>query len=147
MNAEKKGLMHEPLTDQVLRGFYDVYNQLGHGFLENVYEAALQIALSDLGLKAERQMPITVRFRGQCVGEYRADMVVEDVLILEIKSQAALSPVNEAQLLNYLKATGMPVGLLLNFGPKPQFKRRVLTTSNPLPIRVDPRQSVADHVQ
>ena len=147
MNAEKTGLMHEALTERVLRGFYDVYNQLGYGFLENVYEAALQIALNEFGLKAQRQMPITVRFRGQCVGEYRADLVIEDVLIVEIKAQAALSPIHEAQLLNYLKATGMPVGLLLNFGPKPQFKRRVLTTSNPLPIRVDPRQSVADHVQ
>lgn len=147
MNAEKKGLMHEALTERVLRGFYDVYNQLGYGFLENVYEAALQIALNELGLKAERQMPITVRFRDQCVGEYRADLVVEDVLIVEIKAQAVLSPIHEAQLLNYLKATGMPVGLLLNFGSKPQFKRRVLTPSNPLPIRVDPRQSVADHVQ
>lgn len=147
MNAEKKGLMHEALTDRVLRAFYDVYTQLGHGFLENVYEAALQIALNESGLKAERQLPIAVQFRGHCVGEYRADLVVEDVLILEIKAQATLSPVNEAQLLNYLKATGMTVGLLLNFGPRPQFKRRVLTTSNPLPIRVDPRQSVADHVQ
>lgn len=147
MTAERNNLMHEALTDQVLRAFFDVYNQLGHGFLENVYEAALQIALKESGLKTERQVPISVRFRGHCVGEYRADLVVEDILILEIKAQTALSPVNEAQLLNYLKATGMTVGLLLNFGPKPQFKRRVLTTSNPLPIRVDPRQSVADHVQ
>jgi GxxExxY protein len=127
MDTDRKHLMHGDLTDRVLRAFFDVYTQLGHGFLENVYEAALMIALHESGLKVERQVPITVRFRGQCVGEYRADLVVEDVLILEIKAQSALSPINEAQLLNYLKATGMQVGLLLNFGPKPQFKRRVFT--------------------
>lgn len=127
MNADQQGLLHGELTDRVLRAFFDVYTQLGHGFLESVYEAALTIALNESGLKAERQVPISVRFRGRCVGEYRADLVVEDLLILEIKAQAALSPINEAQLLNYLKATGMQVGLLLNFGPKPQFKRRIFT--------------------
>jgi GxxExxY protein len=127
MNADQQGLLHGELTDRVLRAFFDVYTQLGHGFLESVYEAALTIALNESGLKAERQVPISVRFRGHCVGEYRADLVVEDLLILEIKAQAALSPINEAQLLNYLKATGMQVGLLLNFGPKPQFKRRIFT--------------------
>lgn len=128
MNVDQKGLLHGELTDRVLRAFFDVYTQLGHGFLESVYEAALTIALNESGLKAERQVPISVRFRGHCVGEYRADLVVEDLLILEIKAQAALSPINEAQLLNYLKATGMQVGLLLNFGPKPQFKRRIFTS-------------------
>jgi GxxExxY protein len=127
MNADQQGLLHGELTDRVLRAFFDVYTQLGHGFLESVYEAALTIALNESGLKAERQVPISVRFRGRCIGEYRADLVVEDLLILEIKAQAALSPINEAQLLNYLKATGMQVGLLLNFGPKPQFKRRIFT--------------------
>lgn len=127
MNADQQGLLHGELTDRVLRAFFDVYTQLGHGFLESVYEAALTIALNESGLKAERQVPISVRFRGHCIGEYRADLVVEDLLILEIKAQAALSPINEAQLLNYLKATGMQVGLLLNFGPKPQFKRRIFT--------------------
>jgi GxxExxY protein len=128
MNADQQGLLHGELTDRVLRAFFDVYTQLGHGFLESVYEAALTIALNESGLKAERQVPISVRFRGHCIGEYRADLVVEDLLILEIKAQAALSPINEAQLLNYLKATGMQVGLLLNFGPKPQFKRRIFTS-------------------
>jgi GxxExxY protein len=127
MNADQQGLLHGELTDRVLRAFFDVYTQLGHGFLESVYEAALTIALNESGLKAERQVPISVHFRGHCIGEYRADLVVEDLLILEIKAQAALSPINEAQLLNYLKATGMQVGLLLNFGPKPQFKRRIFT--------------------
>lgn len=127
MNADQQGLLHGELTDRVLRAFFDVYTQLGHGFLESVYEAALTIALNESGLKAERQVPISVRFRGHCIGEYRADLVVEDLLILEIKAQSALSPINEAQLLNYLKATGMQVGLLLNFGPKPQFKRRIFT--------------------
>jgi GxxExxY protein len=127
MNADQQGLLHGELTDRVLRAFFDVYTQLGHGFLESVYEAALTIALNESGLKAERQVPISVRFRDHCIGEYRADLVVEDLLILEIKAQAALSPINEAQLLNYLKATGMQVGLLLNFGPKPQFKRRIFT--------------------
>ncbi|HEY5971221.1 MAG TPA: GxxExxY protein [Pseudoxanthomonas sp.] len=141
MNTDEAMLIQKDLSGRVLGVFFDVYNALGHGFLESVYENALAIALVDSGLAVERQTPINVNFRGHCVGEFRADVLVENLLILEIKAQATLTPIHEAQLLNYLKATNMPLGLLLNFGPRPQFKRRVFTESF---IRVDPRQSVAE---
>lgn len=141
MNADKALLIHKDLSEGVIGVFFDVYNALGHGFLESVYENALAIALIESGMQVERQLPIRVDYRGHCVGEFRADLVVERSLIVEIKAQTALAAVHEAQLLNYLKATKMPLGLLLNFGPRPQFKRRVFTEGF---IRVDPRKSVAN---
>ena len=140
MNADKANLIHGELTDRIIGTFFDVYNTLGHGFLESVYENALAIALSEAGLQVQSQVPIRVGFRGRSVGEFRADLLVGESLIIEVKAQAAILATHEAQLLNYLKATGIPVGLLLNFGPRPQFKRRIFTESL---IRVDPRQSVA----
>ncbi len=140
MNADKANLIHGELTDRIIGTFFDVYNTLGHGFLESVYENALAIALSEAGLQVQSQVPISVGFRGRSVGEFRADLLVGESLIIEVKAQAAILATHEAQLLNYLKATGIPVGLLLNFGPRPQFKRRIFTESL---IRVDPRQSVA----
>ena len=139
MNADT-ALLKKDLTDRVLGAFYDVYNALGHGFLESVYENALVLTLEESGLAVARQYPIEINFKGRCIGEFRADLIIERSLIIEIKAQQNLTPVHEAQLLNYLKATKIPVGLLLNFGPRPQFKRRVFTESL---IRVDPRQSVA----
>ena len=140
MNADT-ALLHSELSDKVLRAFYDVYNTLGHGFLESVYENALALALEESGVLVERQIPIDVLYRGRRIGEFRADLLVENSLIIEVKAQTALLAVHEAQLLNYLKATGIRLGLLLNFGPHPQFKRRIFTGPH---IRVDPRQSVAE---
>ncbi len=140
MNADK-ALLHKELTDHVLGAFYDVYNALGHGFLESVYENALAMILEENGISVTKQHPIDIVFKGRCIGQFRADLLVEHSLIVEIKAQANLMPVHEAQLLNYLKATGLSVGLLLNFGPRPQFKRRIFTSR---PIRVDPRKSVAE---
>lgn len=119
------GLVHRELTERVIGAFYSTYNELGFGFLESVYENAFAIQLEASGLSVRRQYPIEVIFRGHVVGEFRADLLVEDLLLVEIKCARSLLPVHEAQLLNYLKATGLKVGLLANFGPRPQFRRLV----------------------
>jgi GxxExxY protein len=105
--------------------FYEVYNELGCGFLESVYEKAMAIALGAAGLRVSRQVGIEVWFRGQSVGDFRADEIVEDAVLLELKAARAIEPSHEAQLLNYLRATELEVGLILNFGPKPEFRRLV----------------------
>ncbi len=101
-----------------------VYPGLGYGFLEKVYENALVIALRQTGVKVEQQAKIVIRFAGQVVGEYYADLLVEDCVIVELKAAQSIVPEHEAQLLNYLRATPYEVGLLLNFGPKPEFCRK-----------------------
>lgn len=116
---------HKDTTDLIIKAFYTVYNSLGYGFLEKVYENAMVIELGRLGLKVVPQAPILVFYDGQSVGEYYADLVVEDEVIVELKATRRLALENEAQLLNYLKATIYEVGLLLNFGPMPQIKRKV----------------------
>jgi len=126
------GLIHGELTGKVLKQFYRVYNALGYGFLEKVYESALVIALKQSGLQVERQAPITVYFEGEEVGKYYADILVEGMLIIEIKAAEALTDAHQAQLVNYLKATNIQLGLLLNFGPKPAFIRRVFQPGNHL---------------
>lgn len=113
------------ITDKIIRAYYTVYNQLGYGFLEKVYENALIIELRKEGLFVERQKPISVYYDNIIVGEYYADLVVDNSVILELKAAEGLIPEHEAQLLNYLKATKIEVGLLLNFGPKAQFRRKV----------------------
>ena len=112
-------------TQTIIGAFYETYNALGPGFLEKVYENALMIELKERGLRAHHQCPIDVHYKGECVGEYIADIVVEDKVICEIKAVQQLRPEHEAQLLNYLKATSIKVGLLLNFGPKPEIMRRI----------------------
>ena len=124
MNTDK-ALVESDLTERVIGVFYSVYNELGVGFLENVYENALALALNNAGLDVEQQTALAVSFRGHTVGEFRADIVVEKRLILEIKAAERLTPAHEAQLINYLKVARIPVGLLLNFGPRPEFKRRI----------------------
>ncbi len=135
MNTDTRGLKHGELTEKILGVFYEVYNELGCGFLEGVYESALSIALTAAGVKIERQVPIPVWFRKIQVGDYRADIVVERVVIVEIKAARALDVTHEAQLLNYLRATSVEIGLLLNFGPQPQFKRLVFDNSRKLNLR------------
>jgi GxxExxY protein len=122
-------VLHADLTEQVIGAFYNVYNKLGHGFLERVYENSLAIALRRVGLEVVQQAPISVRFDGEVVGEYFADLLVNRVVIVEIKAAEKLCEAHEAQLLNYLKATGIEVGLLLNFGPSPEVKRKAMTRS------------------
>ncbi|HSO76121.1 MAG TPA: GxxExxY protein [Blastocatellia bacterium] len=120
---EKRGFKHRELTEKIIGVFYEVYNELGHGFLESVYEGAMLIALIESGLKTANQVPTPVWFRGRMVGDFKADILVERAVILELKAARALESAHEAQLLNYLRATDIEVGLLLNFGVKPQFKR------------------------
>ena len=120
---EKRGFKHGQLTEKIIGVFYEVYNELGHGFLESVYEGAMLIALIESGLKTANQVPTPVWFRGRMVGDFKADILVERAVILELKAARALESAHEAQLLNYLRATDIEVGLLLNFGVKPQFRR------------------------
>ena len=120
-------LLHKKITDAVLRAYYDVYNELGHGFLEKVYQNAIYFELKSLGHNVEAQKQIKVYFRNQLVGEYYADILIEDKVIIELKACELLMNVHIAQLMNYLKATEVEVGLLLNFGEKPEFKRIIYT--------------------
>jgi GxxExxY protein len=115
---------HSDLTEQIIGAFYAVYSALGYGFLEKVYVNALMIELRQRGMNADDEFKINVYYSGQQVGEYYADLIVNNLVILEIKAVKNLADEHEAQLLNYLKATPYEVGLLLNFGPKPETKRR-----------------------
>jgi GxxExxY protein len=116
---------HQDVTDLIIKAFFNVYDALGYGFLEKVYENSMMIELKSLGLNCEKQKPIKVDFKTFNVGEYFADIIVENKVILELKSAETIIEEHEAQLLNYLKATEIEVGLLLNFGKKPQFKRQI----------------------
>ncbi len=116
---------HSDLTEKIIGAFYKVHKELGFGFSDKVYENALVIALSAMELTVEQQVQLKVYFAGQVVGEYIADLMVSNVVLLELKSAKSISEKHEAQLLNYLKATEIEVGLLLNFGPKAEFKRKV----------------------
>src|SRR4030065_2260945 len=116
---------YKEITDVILRSFYEVYNELGDGFLESVYENALYIVLTGYGLRIERQKDISVFFRGNIIGDFKTDLIVNEKVIVELKAVRTLDPAHEAQLINYLKATNIEVGLLLNFGKKPEFKRFV----------------------
>jgi len=120
-------LQHSETTDAIIGSFYHVYNSLGYGFLEKVYENALRVSLTKAGLAVAQQWPIAVDFEGEKVGDYFADLVVNDSVIVEVKAAQAIASEHEAQLLNYLKATSYEVGLLMNFGPKAEFRRKVFT--------------------
>lgn len=116
---------HRDLTAKILKAFYTVYNRLGYGFLEKVYENALVIELRKMGLRCEQQVPIIVYYEGEVVGNFRADVLVEGIVIVELKAAECLVSADEAQLVNYLRATEIEVGLLLGFCEKPDTKRRV----------------------
>ena len=125
MNTDFQDTKLKALTETIIRIYYRVYNKLGYGFLEKVYESAMMIELRKEGIPALSQSPIKVIYEEEVVGEYYADILVDDKVIVEIKATRALALEHEAQLLNYLKATDIEVGLLLNFGPKPEIKRKV----------------------
>lgn len=118
-------MKHQELTEQIIKAFYNVYNTLGYGFLEKVYENSMYIELTEMGLKVERQKKIYVYFKKQIVGDYTADLIVENLVISELKTHESISDDNEKQLINYLKATSMEVGLLLNFGKRPEIRRKI----------------------
>lgn len=119
--------LHQELTDQVIKAFYKVYNTLGFGFLERVYQNALFTELRNQGFKCETQKQIKVNYEGFEVGIYYPDIIVNDVLILELKATETVVEEHELQLINYLKATEIELGLLLNFGKKPEVKRKIFT--------------------
>jgi len=120
-------ILDNELTDKVIGAYYKVYNALGYGYLEKVYENAMKVELNNCGEHSETQKPIQVLYKGVVVGKYFADILVEEKLIVELKSVTSIIPAHETQLASYLKSTGISIGLLLNFGPKAEFKRKIWT--------------------
>ena len=118
-------MKHQDLTDKLIKGCYKVYNTLGFGFLEKVYENALFFELTKNGFDVEKQKKIEVYYFGELVGDSYADLKVNGLVILELKAHECLLEEHESQLINYLKATEIEVGLLLNFGKKPEIRRKV----------------------
>lgn len=123
-------LAHEEITEKVIGIFYDVYNELGHGFLEAVYRESMVVALRQARLNVEKEVLLPVYFRGVTVGEYRADLVVENKVVVELKTARAIDSTHEAQTLHYLKSTDMEIALLFNFGIKAQFRRLIFSNEN-----------------
>ncbi len=119
------GYLYEDLTRKIIKCFYKVYDELGNGFLESVYEKSLIIELKNVGLKAVDQQRLDVFYKNHTVGDFKADVIVEGKIIIEIKAITKLTSQHEAQLINYLKATGKKIGLLVNFGEELEFKRRI----------------------
>lgn len=124
---------HDDLTQQVIGIFFDVYNELGPGFVESVYREAMRLALTQAGLTVATEVPIAVRFRETVIGTFRADLIVNGVVLIELKTCEALSREHESQTLNYLKATEIEVALLMNFGPAARFKRYTMDNTRKLP--------------
>ena len=120
---------HSEITEKIIKAFFVVYNTLGYGFLERVYENAMFIELMSMDIEVERQKQIIVYYEGKEVGEYFADLLVEECVIVELKAAEYLCEEHEFQLINYLKATEIEVGLLLNFGKKPEVKRKVFSNN------------------
>ena len=120
-------LLHKDITERVLNSFFGVYDEHGHGFSEAVYARSLAVELQCRGIGIARELQTTVMYKGVAVGVYRADLIVERTVLVEVKATKALTEADEKQVLNYLKATGLEVGLLLNFGPKPSFRRMILS--------------------
>ena len=139
MHSDRIGLVHGETTRRVIGAYYEVYNSLGSGFLEHVYENALVVALHRRGVEVRQQAAIDVYFADMCVGEFRADILIPGKVLVEVKAIQAIGPMQDAQLINYLKATGLPVGLILNFGAKPEVRRRIAADRV---IGSYPRQSV-----
>jgi GxxExxY protein len=142
MAAPASSLKHSELTEKIIGVFYDVYNELGHGFLESTYAEAMFVALESCGLTVSREVPVPVWFRGRKVGQYFADLIVESAVLLELKAARTIESAHEAQLLHYLRATEIEVGILLNFGLRPQF-RRLLFDNERKKIRGNRCESVA----
>ncbi len=120
--------LYQSLTQKIIAAYYTVYNTLGYGFLEKVYENAMLQELDSYGLKSEKQIPISVFYKGLKVGEYFADIIVDNKIILELKASKQICLEHEYQLINYLKATDIELGLLLNFGKKPEIRRKIFSS-------------------
>ena len=128
-------ILHKSITDKILKVYYEVYNELGYGFLEKVYQNAMYFELKSLGYKVEAQKQIKVYYKKQLVGEYYSDLLVEDKVIVELKSTELLMNAHVAQIINYLKGTPIEVGLLLNFGEQPEFKRFIYTNDRKINLK------------
>jgi len=133
--TDQHGLKYRDLTEKLIRIFFDVYNELGHGFLESVYEQAFAVSLAEHNIFFERQVAIPVWFHGRQVGDFRADLLVEKKVILELKAARALDSSSEKQLLNYLRATNIEVGMLFNFGARAEFKRYLFDNEKKNPCK------------
>jgi GxxExxY protein len=132
-------MLYGEITELIIKAFYKVYNILGYGFLEKVYENAMKIELTKKGIEIEQQKNLKVYYDFKQVGDYYADLIANGLVIIELKAAEAICEEHEAQLLNYLKATDIEVGLLLNFGKKPEFKRKYFTNDRKI---MNPLQSV-----
>jgi GxxExxY protein len=139
MHTDARGLKHGELTEKLIGIFFAIHNELGHGFLESVYEQAFSVVLAETGIFFERQIAAPVWFHGKQIGEFRVDLLVDRKVILELKTGRDIEPAWEKQLLNYLRATDIEVGLLFNFGPNAQFKRYAFENDRKNPR--NPRES------
>jgi len=137
--ADERGLKHADLTERLIGIFFNLYNELGHGFLESVYEQAFSVVLAENKIFFERQIAIPVRFHGQVIGEFRADLLVDKKVLIELNTGRDIDPAWEKQLLNYLRATDIEVGLLFNFRPNAQFRRYAFENQRKNPR--NPRES------
>ncbi|MFZ0731427.1 MAG: GxxExxY protein [Candidatus Sulfotelmatobacter sp.] len=142
MSSPQSTLKYSELTERIIGIFYEVYNELGHGFLESTYSSAMAVAMTESGMKVEQEVPVPVWFHGQKVGQYFADLIVGRKIILELKAAKRLDSAHQAQLLHYLRATEFEVGILFNFGSRPQF-RRLLFDNERKKVRDNPFESVA----
>lgn len=145
MYADQHGLKHAELTEMLIGTFFTVYNELGHGFLESVYESAFSVVLAEKGVFFQRQVAIPVWFRCQQIGEFRADLLVESKVLMELKTGREIELAWEKQILNYLRATDIEIGLLFNFGPTAQFRRYAFENArkNPRSLRESAEKELA----
>ena len=118
-------LLHKEITEKIIKAYYKVYNTLGYGFLEKVYENAMAIELRNMGFEVKCQYPINVFYETEIIGEYYADIVINNIIVIELKASSSLLEEHECQLINYLKATEIELGLLMNFGKEAEYKRKV----------------------
>jgi GxxExxY protein len=123
-------MLHEEITEKIIQAFYKVNNTRGHGFIEKVYENAMAVELHKMGFNVLQQKKIKVYYEGEEVGDYESDLTVNDLVIVETKAKESLREEHEAQLINYLKATKIEVGLLMNFGKKPEFRRKIFSNAH-----------------
>jgi GxxExxY protein len=131
---------NDPLTERIIGVFYEVYNELGFGFLESVYREAMRIAVEQAGLRVEAEVAVPVSFRGRSVGVFRADLVVDGRVVVELKTAESINKAHEAQVLHYLRASAMEIGLVMNFGPDARFRRIELQNMRKKRISADALQ-------
>lgn len=123
-------MLEEQLTGRIIKVFYKVYNVLGHGFIESIYHNSMILELVDQGFSVETEKPIKVFYGGRIVGSFSADLLIDSKILIELKAKESIHPAHEAQLTNYLRATEIELGLLFNFGRKPEFKRKYFSNEN-----------------